>query len=471
MIPREAIRSALRSPLRSALSQIGSSAAAAPALPALGNLINDWDAASIAQGDGTAVASWTDSIGGVVAAQGTGANQPSYKTNSLGTNPAVVFGGTHWLPIATPGAMDTQFINGNYTVLFVVDNILATTNGCVFGGGAGGNGFQFPANGSFLGRYNGGYNLSAVPATGTAAPAGFTTFGCSCEKPSTHNSSSPASGYQRVFVRSGIVAPIVTATPVPTAGYAIGSLSSVGTASFNLKGRVYRILVWNRMLTANELVQAEIALCTKYGQAMPWATAPGVVQFPGDSITGNVGLTTVQAGTPWLAAQANSLPYGAWSNLGVGGATLQNIFVNAAEASLIPTLTGKRTVWAAFEYYNSKAVAYATLLTQMAAGVAQLRGYGNSRVVVGTSNNYGADTAGSPDANRTGYDDGLVASPPGDQLVQIHTETHTGVPGAAVANPTYFNSDAGAQIHPTDLGHSVIAPLWYTPIANAIAMA
>ena len=449
----------------------GSSLPLPDGLPAVSNIIANWDAASIAQTDGSSVASWTDTIGGVVAAQSTSANQPSYKLNSLGANPGVVFGGTHYLPIATPGAMDAQFINGNYTILMVIDNVLATTNGCVFGGGAGGNAFQFPANGSFIGRYNGGYSLSAVPATGTAAPAGFTTFGCACEKPSTHNSSTPANGMQRVFVRSGIVAPIVTATPVPTAAYAIGSLSAVGTASFNFKGRVYRILVWNRMLTPNELVQAEIALCTAYGQPMPWAAAAGVALFPGDSITGNVGVTSVTTGSPYQIAVANSLSYGQWSNLGVGGTTLANVFANSVECNLIPTLTGKRTVWSVFEYYNSKAVAFATLLTQMTSGVAQLRGYGNSRVVVGTSNNYGADTVGSPDANRTGYNNGLVSSPPGDQLVQIHTETHTGVPGAAVANPTYFNSDAGAQIHPTDLGHSVIAPMWYTPVANAIAMA
>lgn len=53
-----------------------------------------WKASSIAQGDNTAVASWTDVIGGIAAVQATGSLQPTYRT-SLGPNstPCVSFDG------------------------------------------------------------------------------------------------------------------------------------------------------------------------------------------------------------------------------------------------------------------------------------------------------------------------------------------------------------------------------------------
>ena len=61
-----------------------------PILPQAGNIVARFSAASIAQGDNTAVTTWTDSIAGVQATQGTGVNQPKYMVSSAGGKPLQV---------------------------------------------------------------------------------------------------------------------------------------------------------------------------------------------------------------------------------------------------------------------------------------------------------------------------------------------------------------------------------------------
>lgn len=451
------------------LIALATAGVSAPALPALGSLIADWDAATIAQGDGSAVASWTDSISGIVAAQGTGANQPSYKTNSLGTAPAVVFGGTHWMPIATPGVLNTAVVSQNYTVLFVIDNVLSTTNGSVFGAGAGGNSWHFAANSGFIGRFNGNYLKCAVPATGSAAPATFTTFGASA---STAYPFGTAAVRERIWVRGMTVHHQPGVPPAPAAGYAFGSLSSVGTASFNFKGRLYRALVWNKELSLIEMIQAEVYLCTKYGQPLPWAGTTAFAVFDSDSQGAAVGGSGPAACWPYISATNAGLTYGQFMNLSVGGITKPQLITKAAELQGIPAAVGKRMIYVPFEYYNDRAHTGAVNYADMQTLLSTVKGGTNSgkdiKSVVCSSISSGAD----PDANRASYDSLLDATPPGDQYAAFHTDATMGVSGAAAAGfPTYFNSDASAFIHPTDAGYALMAPYVTPKITAAIAMA
>ena len=440
------------------------------ALPAVGSLIMDFDPASIAQADNSAVATWTDSVSGIVANQGTGANQPTLKLNSLGTNPAVVFGGTHWLPIATPGAMGTAFTAKNYTVLFVLDNVTANTNGAVFGGGAGGDSLHFSATGSTIGRYSGSHTVMEVPATGTAAPATFHTFGCT----------SVASGYpygpnparERLFVRGMPVHHKPSAPPAAAATFALGSLSSAGIASFNLKGRLYRMLMWNRELTIAEMLQAEIYLCTKYGQPLPWAAKSAFVVYDGDSISAAVGGTGPTNCWPYISAvSGNSLSYGQFMVTSVGGITKAGILSKQVELMGIPAQVGKRMVYAVFEYYNDRALTGAanySLLQGLITGIKSGANAGyDIKTVIGDSTSSGAD----PDANRASLDSLLTTTPLGDQAVFMSVDATMGVSGAAATNfPTFFNSDGSTFVHPTDAGYALLAPYWTPKIAAAIAM-
>lgn len=456
------------------LVQSRSSAGGGPALPALADLIANWKADSLALSDGAAVASWTDSVSGIVAAQGTGASQPTFKANSLNGKGAVNFNGNQFLPIATPGAIATAKTSGNYTVLFVVDNVLSTHgNGCVFGAGVGGNGWQFPANGSQVGRYNGGYLKSAVPATGTAAPATFTTFGATGCTPYAISS---GGALERIVVRSSVVHSL-SGTLVATAdGYAIGSAGATGTTTFNFVGRCYEVIMWKRMLTPVELMLAEVYLCNKYNQPLPWATGNYVV-FGGDSQTANVGATAVINGFPYRSAQVAGLSYGQWHNLGIGGITFENnIASTAVEIANLAQVLGvsKRIAYTIFEFVNSWTAgdSAATLYQRHQDFALAVKGVGgvngNFRGVHGTSLSASATAVADPNAIRASFNSLMDTNAAiFDQYVALHNNTSIGTSGAAAANPTlYFDG-----VHNSDAGYAVLAPLWDSAIAAAIAMA
>lgn len=459
---------------RTLLGVLAGAGAGGAGLPAQANLIAKFEADSIAAVDGASVPTVTDSVNGIVAQQLTGASQPTFKTNSLNGKPALVFDGTKFLPIATPGAIATAKTAGNYTVLHVVDNVLTTHgNGCVFGAGVGGNGWQFTVNGTTLGRFNGGFLKSAVPAIGTAAPASFTTFGATGQTPYPL-SSGPA--LERIFVRSSIVHSLAAALVATADGYAIGSAGSTGTTTFNFVGRWYATYMWNRALTPVELMLAEVYLCTKYGQPLPWATG-SYVAFGGDSQTANVGATGVITGAPYRIAQALGLTYGQWHNLGIGGITIENnIASTAVEIANLAQVLGlsKRIVYTIFEFVNSWTAgdSAATLFQRHLDFDLAVKGIGgvngNFRGVHGTSLSASATAVADPNAIRAAFNTLMDGSPGSfDQYVAMHLDSQVGVSGAAAANPTlYFDG-----VHNSDAGYAVWAPLFTAPINAAIAMA
>jgi hypothetical protein len=64
----------------------------------ISGLVARWRADTITASDGTSVATWTDSVGGIAATQGTSANQPTYhaggSANAIGGRPVVSFNAT-----------------------------------------------------------------------------------------------------------------------------------------------------------------------------------------------------------------------------------------------------------------------------------------------------------------------------------------------------------------------------------------
>lgn len=56
-------------------------------------LVRRWRADTIAQADASAVSSWAALVGGVALAQGTGADQPTYRTSSINSLPGVRWDG------------------------------------------------------------------------------------------------------------------------------------------------------------------------------------------------------------------------------------------------------------------------------------------------------------------------------------------------------------------------------------------
>lgn len=445
-----------------------------PSLPGLTDLIAKFEADTIVATNGASVPSWTDSVSGIVASQGTGAAQPTYVASGIGGKPALAFNGNQWLPIATPGAIATAKTAGNYTVLFVTSNVTtAHGNGCVFGAGVGGNGWQFTVNGTTLGRYNGGFLKSAVPAVNNAAPAGFTTFGATGQTPYPL-SSGPA--LERIFVRSSVVHSLAAAIVATGDGYAIGSAGSTGTTTFNMIGQCSAVYMWKRALTPVELMLAEVYLCNKYNQPLPWATG-NYVAFAGDSQTTNVGATGVINGYPYRCVTVAALKYGQWQQLGIGGITIENnIASTAVEIKNLAQVLGtsKRIVVPFFEFVNSWTAgdSAATFLQRHQDFDLAVKGIGgvngNFRCVHGTSLSASATAVADPNTIRAAFNT-LMDANTGlfDQYVPLHNDTNIGTSGAAAANPTlYFDG-----VHNSDAGYAVLGPLWDSAIAAAIAMA
>ena len=75
----------------------------------------DWNADSLALADGAAVASWTDSIAGIAATQGTGANRPTYRSMGF-FGPTVQFDGSN--DLLTFGS--SIAVEDNFTIMLVM---------------------------------------------------------------------------------------------------------------------------------------------------------------------------------------------------------------------------------------------------------------------------------------------------------------------------------------------------------------
>lgn len=328
---------------------VTSGGGAGPSLPAPSNLIAQFSADSLTpQTDGTKIsAGWVDSVNGIVAAQTTDANRPTYLNSGIGGKPAVVFAGTQWMPIATPGVINTAINSGKYTIVMAISNTASSSYGTVFGTGAGGNFQGYMANGTRVGRYD----ATATRKMAPLAASGFTVFGATSTTP---YSIGAGTGLERIYIQGGCVASNTAPGPTTSSTYAIGSLNAAGNSSFNFKGRVYEVLVWDRALSPTEMYQVQGYLSDKYSQATPWSSGNSIVVYDGDSQTANVGTDDLALGYPYQSAQALGLNYGQWTMMGVGGITLPNNTVKISEFSGIATVTGKRLVSAFFEYYNSR---------------------------------------------------------------------------------------------------------------------
>lgn len=436
--------------------------ASGPALPQLGSLVAHFDASAIPpQTDGTAISTWTDTVSGIVANQSTGASQPLFKASGINGKQALSFNASRFLPIATPGAIATALTSKINTVIIVAANVQATSNGCMFGASAGGDSQFYFANGTNAGRFN-ATNTSFAATWG--ASASMLVMGVTSTTNQHHGS---GSGFSRLYMQGGCVQGFVAPSPVPSSTYAIGAISAAGTLPF--KGDLYDILIYSVELSPADMIRVQIHMANKYGLALPWSGTTGYVVFHGDSITNNVQASTAMTGYPYQSAQSLGLPYGAWSNLAVGGVNQENLILNAAEIAPIPALIGKRVVVAAFEFYNSRLVpdSAATMYSNASTYVSTVKAYdSNLRVVWGSDTSQGTFT--EPDATRTNYNALLDATPLGDQYVQVHLNSLIGIDGSTVNNPTYFGGD---HIHPSDLGYSQLHPMFTPAITSALAMA
>lgn len=354
-----------------------------PTLPQSAHLVAQWSADSLPTQatnpvgtDNGNVVSWVDIINGYTASQATGANQPKFRTAALGGKPGVQFSGTTYLNGLMAG-LKTVIDGKTYSVLILADKIAVRSNASMFGNSAGGNSFCFQANGTKVGRLNAGGTLDIRgPYTDTVTPitCGYTSANFKVYPNQT------GTGLERQYLNGTCIASTAAAGPLTSSAsgaFGIGCISDLNT--FPFQGYLYEILVWDRQLTEDEMMQAEIWVRNKYSLALPWASLPYMLHFDGNSHT--VGVTPsgqdVANSFPYLNAQSLGLTYGQWCNHAVGGMNTYGMYGGDGGSKLsdmlaVITRTGKSPRVVASEYYNETitgrtANAYADLVAYAAA--------------------------------------------------------------------------------------------------------
>lgn len=420
-----------------------SSSPAMTPLPA--GLAAMWDAASLSSlADGAPVANWADAVKGIAFAQTIAGNRPTVVADALGGGRrGVRFDGRQFLTAARSGAaadlaalVDSQ----RHTTYIVATGIGGSGYGCAFGATAGGNSYFALADGSVLGRFDGGTTGQTVPFSGSGPVA----FGFSS---TTDTSGGSGAGLQRTYVNGGCVAATVFPVPKTSADLGMGALAS---GALGFVGTILYVFVFDHELTPVEMIQLEKAWRDRAGLAYPWAGGEFLVML-GDSQTMGVGADANSATYPYQLAQRRGLAPGQWSNLGIGGIAVDQPSVPAAGPQMrgrLPkdvygtgALLGFAPKYVVGEWYNMHGLAGATSAGYMAAYLQSLKTESpSSKVALWTSFTFAGDTAAAPDVNRAAYDAYWNnASNRGrvDAYVPIHADASLGLAGACPASAPY----------------------------------
>ena len=420
----------------------------ATALPQQAAIVARWSADTIpAQADNTALAAWTDSVGGLAAAQATMAAQPKYRTSGAGGKPYVLFSGAQYLDAGTSNAVASACQSGNCTVLVVYRNAQASTYGYLFSA-SNVTGCALYHNGAKTGVFTGaGYPL---PAASTST---LTTL--------VYSGSRSGQWGGRVYVNNSCVGQ--PGTFKSAAGHNVGIGGAPATPTTACKAEMYDVIVWNQTLTHNEVMQAEVWARDKYGSPYPWAGAPFRV-FHGDSLTAGMALSGILENSyPAKVAAANGWPLGSWTNLGNVGTTMVSMVTEAKNEidPMLPFLGNTPMHLAAWEWYNQKGLPVTgngSSTGQTTKYFTDRRAAGVAKLVLMTSIDAG-DPVDSP-ASRAAYNayfDANHGPSLCDAYIPIHTIAEIGVEGAcpnAAPGAPYFQDDL---IHLTPTGNGILA--------------
>lgn len=413
--------------------------AAAPSLPQSANLVARWSADSLSLADGAAVDTWTDSINGYAATQSTALRKPTFKTNTLGGKPSLLFNGA-WMDAGRPAAVVAALDGAERTIFIVFKTAGTTSNGMLFNTApAGGGSFMLVADGTNAGRYN-----ATVPHASTA----FSTLG-------SVKATGAASHRTAINGSQAYVTDLDTTTSSGNNVYFGGILNS----TFMVNAHIFDILVWNKALTAPELLAAQKWACDKYSQPYPWAAFSDFIVYAGNSLTQGSGALGANS-YPYKSAQSLSRPYGSWTNIGQGGINITAVdTVCSVHADPLPAQLGKTVKVAAFEYYNSKAQSAATIEATSRTYLANRKAAGILNVW-GTSLSHAAD----PDTTRNTFDAAFDANQTNvDSYVPLHLNASIGAEGAdSGGGNAYFNNSAtywSDVVHLNSAGYTVLAAL------------
>ena len=441
----------------------------ATTLPSAANIVARWSAdAILPQADNSALASWTDSVNGLVAAEAS--NRPKYRTNLFNGRPGIEFTAANGhqlvLPRASAAAINTAMANQQYAVMIVArSKSNSAGSGFVFStGGGDAPVLSLMFDGSEIGRqFSAGSKI--LYAAQTLTTLGYT---------GTNVPINPQTGgMERVFVNGSCVATQIAYPPSGGSGnYGFGS---DGARGYFFDGFLFDVVVWNKELTQLDWLQAEKWVREKYGQAYPWASVATFDVFHGDSITQGLGADRPYYSYPTYAAATLGKTLGQWTNLGIGGQTIAECDARAAlEVDGIAAITGKPTRLAFIEFFNSAnrgGLTGAQCAAATATYLANRRGAGIGKIALGTcTGSGGSGQANAVQAKKAAFVAGLLGLSPSlyDALVRVDQNASVGVDGAYANTTDYFNADGvhlyGKAVTPN--GYNVLAGLMATGMAG-----
>ena len=421
------------------------------ALPQAASVLARWSADAIpAQADNTALTGWTDSVGGIAATQATASAQPKYRTGGQGGKPFVLFSGAQCLDAGSATPVSALMQGSSNTTMVVCRNVQATSFGFLFTASAS-TGYNLFHNGSAAGFFG---NMR-VPYAGTA----LTTL--------CYVAGQPAGNLGRTFINGTCIQH--SAVLRSAAGHSVGIGSSpANIAGLGARAEVYEVIVWNRALTAAEVIQAEKWVREKYASPLPWAGGPFRV-FHGDSLTMGENSSAALASYPARVAAINGWPFGTWTNLGHTGVSMNTMRGQAIDGidPMVPLLGATPMHLAAWEWFNQRGLTTAAATAETSAYFQARRAAGVAKLVLMTSTDASAAADNGTEQKRADYNAFFDANwaTYADAYVPIHTDARIGAEGACPNTgpfTPYFHNDG---IHMIDAGYDLLAQL----IAPAMA--
>jgi hypothetical protein len=437
------------------LIQIG---AAQTAMPALGSRVLDFYAEAITpQTDNTALPSWTDSVAALTITQGTGANQPRYRTSRLNSKPAVQFQGNQWLPVGAPAVLVNALNHYNdatgVTMFWIVANVGAVdnTSDTLWGPTS----FDGEASIVLNQVRSGPFNHNRTVAIGSGLQvlvARSNSFGSHF----FHNFNASGAADIAAFTRN----------------FSLGGTAD-GT-TFTFKGDIMQWGVYGRSLSNAEIAQLVKYACDKYGAAYPWAGRSRFVMFDGDSITygtgasGTTGRSQVNNCWPILLAEAKSIPWGGHSNMAVAGLAATTMASAASQnyAGLAAQL-GMPIALMAMEYYNqpdTNAASFKSFLDAVKAADSSIK------ICALTSTDNGAVAGNAVHDNRAAFNAALVGYANLNVLAPLHTDATVGVEGACPNDPGPYGPNFADDRHPANPGYAAMATFLSSYYDTVIAL-
>jgi len=394
--------------------------------------------------NGSGVASWTDSIGGLVASQSTPANQPVFSSNAINSQPVVIFNGTSSrldLPIQSLGNTHTIcLVWKNNNILDIGNVITGIANSNYFG--KTNQPFSYECNSKQASYYTGIRSLDYTHIVCVRAPTGTPVF------------------YENGYTCAAQVG--TAASFLNTDVFSLNGISNFPTASFLSGSNIAELRIYNRALNINEISQWNVYVNSRY-------KIPSKFSFPKNVITMGDSHTSSDPTTNGYPVRLRQLIDSSWNNLiiatGGSGVALNtsdiaNNVLSKRDSSRIKDIV---IIFVGTNDIATGTETGSTLYTKVVTNHTTLRNAGFKTMCVTLLPRTGNLTvsAATYESERVIFNNLIINNHLSfsDAIADFTNDINIGINGAS-NNTTYFQGD---KIHLTVTGRDVLVNLYIYP--------